>query len=227
MPGGGETGVSRRIPEERREPWRSLAGDQPDGFGVIVRTAAGSGQKPLKWTRKPRPAMEGHRRTAREQDAPCLIYQDLGLVGRILRDEPFGAVDEIVVDSEEEYAQILSFLERFPSGWTPPEVSLYRGNIPLFEFWGIEKEMVSALDRKVWLESGAYLVIDQTEALTVIDVNTGKYTGGGDPRNTILKTNLESAREIARQLRLRALGGIVVIDFIDMEDEEDQELLQR
>ncbi|HPC75591.1 MAG: Rne/Rng family ribonuclease [Thermovirgaceae bacterium] len=228
VPGGGETGVSRRIPEEHREPLRSLAREiRPDGFGVIVRTAAEGVDREALETDLENLVQQwkGIVSTARDQDAPCLIYQDLGLVGRILRDEPFGAVDEIVVDSEEEYAHILSFLERFPPGWTPPEVSLHRGNVPLFEFWGIEKELESALDRKVWLESGAYLVIDQTEALTVIDVNTGKYTGGGDPRSTILRTNLESAREIARQLRLRALGGIVVIDFIDMEDEEDQEEL--
>ncbi|HOR53728.1 MAG TPA: Rne/Rng family ribonuclease, partial [Synergistales bacterium] len=225
VPGGGETGVSRRIPEERREPLRSLAREiKPDGFGVIIRTAAEGVDREALETDLENLVQQwkGIVSTAREQDAPCLIYQDFGLVGRILRDEPFGAVDEIIVDSEEDYNHILSFLERFPPSWAPPEVSLHRGNIPLFEFWGIEKDLESALDRKVWLESGAYLVIDQTEALTVIDVNTGKYTGGGDPRSTILRTNLESAREIARQLRLRALGGIVVIDFIDMEDEEDQ-----
>lgn len=228
VPGGNETGVSRRIPEERRERLRALARKiRPDDFGIIVRTAAeGADRELLEMDLENLVQLwEGIVRMAREQDAPCLIYQDLSLVGRILRDEPFGPVDEIVVDSREEYENILSFLERFPSNGAPPEVSLHGGNIPIFEFWGIEKDLESALDRKVWLESGAYLVIDQTEALTVIDVNTGKYTGEGDPRSTILKTNLESAREIARQLRLRALGGIVVIDFIDMDDEEDQEEL--
>jgi len=116
-------------------------------------------------------------------------------------------------------------LEGFPATGVTPEVTLHSSSIPLFEYYGIEKDLETALNRKVWLDSGAYIVIDQTEALTVIDVNTGKFTGDGDPRSTILRTNLESAREITRQLRLRALGGIVVIDFIDMEDEGDQQKL--
>ena len=225
VPGGHETGVSRRVSEEQRERLRGFArAIRPDGFGIIVRTAAEGVDKDIleEDLENLLQIWDGISRMAREQDAPCLIYQDLGLVGRILRDEPFGAVDEIIVDSEEEYRNVLAFLERFPPNGSPPEVNLHRGNIPIFEFYGIEKDLELALERKVWLGSGAYLVIDQTEALTVIDVNTGKFTGDGDPRSTILRTNLESAREVARQLRLRALGGIVVVDFIDMEDEEDQ-----
>ena len=195
--------------------------------GIIVRTAAeGVDQDVLEadlaalldlWS--------DIQRMSGEQNAPCLIYQELGLLGRILRDEPNGAVEEIIVDTQEEYENILLILGRLCPNGVRPEVSLHRSNIPLFEFYGIEKDLETALNRKVWLDSGAYIVIDQTEALTIIDVNTGKFTGDGDPRSTILRTNLESAREIARQLRLRALGGIVVIDFIDMEDEADQEKL--
>ncbi|MDT8285243.1 MAG: Rne/Rng family ribonuclease, partial [Thermovirgaceae bacterium] len=225
VPGGHETGVSRRISEEERSRLRMFARKiRPRDAGIIVRTAAeGVDQDVLEedlasllnlWNEI--------RKMASEQDAPCLIYQDLGLVGRILRDEPNGSVEEIIVDSEEEYENILSSLGRFSRNGPTPEVNLHRSNIPLFEFYGIEKDLETALDRKVWLDSGAFLVIDQTEALTVIDVNTGKFTGDGDPRSTILRTNLESAREIVRQLRLRALGGIVVIDFIDMENECDQ-----
>ena len=228
VPGGHETGVSRRISEEERSRLRMFARKiRPRDAGIIVRTAAeGVDQDALEedlasllnlWNEI--------RKMASEQDAPCLIYQDLGLVGRILRDEPNGSVEEIIVDSEEEYENILSSLGRFSRNGPTPEVNLHRSNIPLFEFYGIEKDLETALDRKVWLDSGAFLVIDQTEALTVIDVNTGKFTGDGDPRSTILRTNLESAREIVRQLRLRALGGIVVIDFIDMENECDQQQL--
>lgn len=228
VPGGRETGVSRRITEEERDRLRLFARKiRPQEAGIIIRTAAeGVDQDVLEedlaslldlW--------RDIRRMSDEQSAPCLIYQDLGLVGRILRDEPNGSVEEIIVDSAEEYENILSTLNRLFRDDNRPEVTLHRGNIPLFEFYGIEKDLETALNRKVWLDSGAYIVIDQTEALTVIDVNTGKFIGEGDPRSTILRTNLESAREIARQLRLRALGGIVVIDFIDMEDEADQQKL--
>ena len=228
VPGGRETGVSRRISEEERERLRVFARRiRPECAGIIVRTAAeGVDQDVLEedlayllslW--------EDIQKLSLGQDAPCLIYQDLGLVGRILRDIPDGSIDEIIVDSVDEYESIISDLQRSPRKEGLPDVTLHRSAIPLFEFYGIEKELQTALDRKVWLGSGAYLVIDQTEALTVIDVNTGKFKGENDPRRTILQTNLESAREIARQLRLRALGGIVVIDFIDMEREEDQQNL--
>lgn len=228
VPGGKEAGVSRRISEEQRERLRDIARSiRPDDAGVIIRTAAeGVDTEAIEEDLDNLVSIwKSILKMADEQVAPCLVYQDLGLVGRILRDEPYGAVDEIIVDSEEEYENALSFLETFPPNGVVPEVTLHKGNSPLFEFYGIERDLETALNRKVWLDSGAYLVIDQTEALTVIDVNTGKYTGEGDPRNTILRTNLESAREIARQLRLRSLGGIVVIDFIDMEEEEDQRQL--
>ena len=158
------------------------------------------------------------------QSAPCLLYRDLGLLGRVLRDELTDSVSEIIVDGEEEYESVKNNLSLF-TGDDSPEVSLYGGSLPLFDFYGIEKEIEAALERKVWLKSGAYLIIDYTEALTVIDVNTGKFIGMTDLRHTVLDTNLEAACEIARQLRLRAIGGIVVIDFIDMDYEEDREAL--
>jgi len=130
------------------------------------------------------------------------------------------------VDGPEEFENVGSHLSSLCGG-EPPELSLYKGTIPLFEHYGVEKEIDAALERKVWLKSGAYLIIDHTEALTVIDVNTGKYIGKTDLRHTVLETNLEAASEIARQLRLRAIGGIVVIDFIDMDFEEDRSRLLR
>ncbi|HQG98534.1 MAG TPA: ribonuclease E/G, partial [Thermotogota bacterium] len=134
---------------------------------------------------------------------------------------------EIIVDGEEEYRHIGEYVNSFFSR-NRPDLSLHRGPTPLFEFYGLEKELETALERKVWLRSGAYLIIDHTEALTVIDVNTGKFVGETDLRHTVVETNLEAVDEIARQLRLRAIGGIVVIDFIDMEYEEDRaELLRR
>ncbi len=164
--------------------------------------------------------------TGRTQSAPCLLYRDLGLLGRVLRDELTEQVSEIIVDGPEEFENVGSHLSSLCGG-EPPELSLYKGTIPLFEHYGVEKEIDAALERKVWLKSGAYLIIDHTEALTVIDVNTGKYIGKTDLRHTVLETNLEAASEIARQLRLRAIGGIVVIDFIDMDFEEDRSRLLR
>ncbi|HBG15102.1 MAG TPA: ribonuclease E, partial [Synergistaceae bacterium] len=157
VPGGHETGVSRRVSEEQRERLRGFArAIRPDGFGIIVRTAAEGVDKDIleEDLENLLQIWDGVSRMAREQDAPCLIYQDLGLVGRILRDEPFGAVDEIIVDSEEEYRNVLAFLERFPPNGSSPEVNLHRGNIPIFEFYGIEKDLELALERKVWLGSG-------------------------------------------------------------------------
>ena len=148
----------------------------------------------------------------------------MGLLGRVLRDEAQGNVDEIIVDGEEEFAHVTDFVDRL-YGTDKPSVALYRGVVPIFEYYGIENEIEQALDRKVWLRSGAYLVIEHTEALTVIDVNTGKFVGDRDMRHTTLATNLEAADEVARQLRLRSIGGIVVVDFIDMEFEEDRKKL--
>ncbi len=230
VPGGKETGVSKRISENERDRLRSFARSiRPENAGIIVRTAAeGVEQDVLEEDLSSLVDLwDEIQRMARDQDAPCLLYQDLGLVGRILRDEPNRSVEEIIVDGKEDHENILSSLGRFFRAGELPEVTLYKSNIPLFEFYGIEKDLENALNRKVWLGSGAYLIIDQTEALTVIDVNTGKFISEGDPRSSILKTNLESAREITRQLRLRAIGGIVVIDFIDMEEVEDQQKLIR
>ena len=120
----------------------------------------------------------------------------MGLLGRVLRDEVHGGIDEIVVDGEEEFHHVTDFVSRL-YGADKPSVALYRGVVPIFEYYGIENEIEQALDRKVWLRSGAYLVIEHTEALTVIDVNTGKFVGDRDMRHTTLATNLEG-REIGR-----------------------------
>lgn len=231
VPGGGETGVSRRIESEsERKRLRHFARDlRGDDFGVIIRTAAeGVDEETLARDVESLLALWREiEHNASLQSAPCLLYKDMGLLGRVLRDEAQGNVDEIIVDGEEEFAHVTDFVDRL-YGTDKPSVALYRGVVPIFEYYGIENEIEQALDRKVWLRSGAYLVIEHTEALTVIDVNTGKFVGDRDMRHTTLATNLEAADEIARQLRLRSIGGIVVIDFIDMEFEEDrQRLLDR
>ena len=241
VPGGGEAGVSRRISgDAERKRLRAMAKDikaalcaeegQDGGdFGIIVRTAAEGidSEDLIADARHLRTLWREIENEAKILPAPSLLYRDLGPLGRGLRDEVHGDVDEIIVDNEEEFHRVNNFIENHYRG-DRPQVSFYRGITPIFEYYGIEAEIEQALDRKVWLKSGAYLVIEPTEALTVIDVNTGKFVGGMDMRHTTLATNLEAADEIARQLRLRSIGGIVVVDFIDMDYEEDrQKLLAR
>lgn len=229
VPESNDTGVSKRISDmAERKRLKSIAdeikADFPD-FGIIVRTAAeGISREHLRsdvntlielW----RDIQE----KAESLSAPCLLYRDTGTLGRVLRDEVSGKIDEIIVDEPIEYERAKEFTERFYP--EKPSIKLYDGITPVFEYFGIEDEIRKALERKVWLKSGAYLVIDQTEALTVIDVNTGKFTNSPDMRHTTLSTNLEAADEIARQLRLRSIGGIVVVDFIDMNFENDKHTL--
>lgn len=231
IPHGQESGVSKRITDEsERKRLKALARElRGEDYGIIVRTAAeGINEESLAHDVEVLLALWREiEHNGKVQSAPCLLYKDLGLIGRVLRDELTDAVEEIVVDAEEEYENVQSSLGLFSGSEDSPEVSLYKGTVPLFDFYGIEKDIDEALERKAWLPSGAYLVIDHTEALTVIDVNTGKFTGKTDLRHTVLETNLEAASEIARQLRLRAIGGIVVIDFIDMDHEEDRAHLLR
>jgi ribonuclease G len=217
--------VSKRIEDdEERARLRSIARRlRPEGYGLIVRTVAEYCEEE-NLARDVSELMEAWNEVeykAKKNSAPCLLHRDIGLVERILRDELNGSIGEIVVDAPDEFENISSFLQRF----TPearPELSLYKGSLPIFDVYGIERAIDEMRDRKVWLPSGAYLVIDQTEALTVIDVNTGKYIGSKDLRDTVFHTNFEAAEEIARQLRLRAIGGIVVIDFIDMDSPDDR-----
>jgi ribonuclease G len=228
VPSSSDVGVSKRIEnDEERARLRSLARKlRPDGCGVIVRTVAEYGDEE-SLARDVAELMEEWEevlRNAKKNSAPCLLHRDIGLVERILRDELNESIGEIIVDSPEEYESIGAFLERFAEN-ERPELSFYKGNMPVFEAYGVERAIDEMHDRKVWLPSGAYLVIDQTEALTVIDVNTGKYIGSKDLQDTVYHTNFEAAEEIARQLRLRAIGGIVVVDFIDMESREYRDRL--
>lgn len=229
VPEGRESGVSKRIAdEEERQRLRHIARSlRPPGFGVIVRTAAeGVHEDVLAGDLAELLSLWNEiEHNGEVQTAPCLLYRDLGLLGRVLRDELNEEISEIVIDSAEEAERIRPWVERFSGTGEPPEMSVYTGSTPLFDVYGIEKELETILERKLWLESGAYLIIDQTEALTVIDVNTGKFVGKTNLQDTVYKTNLEAAREVARQIRLRAIGGIVVIDFIDMDREEDRQNL--
>ncbi|EDN67802.1 ribonuclease G and E [Beggiatoa sp. PS] len=158
---------------------------------------------------------------------PCsLVYRDLSLVLRTIRDLSGSSIDKIKIDSRDTHHQVVNFAKKFIPDLVP-HIEHYTGERPLFDLYSIDDEINKALEPKVPLKSGGYLVIDQTEAMTTIDVNTGGYVGSRNLEETIFRTNLEAAQAIARQLRLRNLGGIIILDFIDMKDEEHQRQVLR
>jgi ribonuclease G len=229
MPTVDYIGISRRIESEKeRERLKELAGRvKPEGMGVIVRTVAeGVLEEEIRqdvsllsklWRKILNRSAHG--------PVPNLVHRDLELVHRILRDVFTEDVDRLTVDSRYEYEKVLDLLDIIG-----PHLKLkvfLDDRINIFEDYGIQQEIEKLLKRKVWLKCGGYLVVDQAEALTAIDVNTGKYVGTINLEDTVLRTNIDAAREIARQLRLRNIGGIIIVDFIDMiEEEHRQQVLQ-
>jgi ribonuclease G len=220
MPQGGGVGVSRRLPDKERERLRKLLDklDSGDG-GLIVRTAAQGATKAdfereIDYLHKLNEVLE---RRSKDAEAPALVFQEADLSVRVLRDVLRSEFEAAVIDDEKQHQRVTSFFQR-----TAPElvdsVELYQKREPLFEKYGIEEAFASTLQRRVDLSSGGYLMIDYAEALTVVDINTGSFTGRGRGRleDTITKVNVEAADEVVRQLRLRDIGGIIVIDFIDM-----------
>jgi ribonuclease G len=159
----------------------------------------------------------------REQlGAPALLHTDLSLSFRVVRDLFGWKVERLWIDSRGEYEALRDFVQRFSPEQTS-RIHFYDKDEPLFDHLGVEQEIARAMSRKVWLKSGGYLVIDHTEAMTVIDVNTGRFVGKRDQEETILRNNLEAAKEVAYQLKLRGIGGIIIVDFIDMEREKNRE----
>jgi ribonuclease G len=229
MPTLDHTGVSRKIASaEERSRLRHLVNDAKGaaGGGFIVRTAAASAAP-----EEVRADVEFLTRTwseiktrSEQRKAPSLLHRDLNLVERMLRDHISSDYGAIWVDSEEEYTKVVEFMSRFQPGLVN-RVKLYTKENPVFEEFGIQQEIDKGLRPKVWLKSGGYIVINHTEALVAIDVNTGKFVGKGSNRleDTIVRTNLEAVKEIVRQMRLRDLGGIIIIDFIDMEERRNRE----
>jgi ribonuclease G len=222
MPTVDYVGVSRRIADEaERERLKEVARQiKQKGAGVIVRTAAeGRSREELEhdWEAL-RKAWKSIRDKARKARAPALVYKDLSLVERTMRDQLNDSVTRIVLDDAGEMARLRELLAAIGPEYAD-RLELYAGrDRSLFEAYGVEEQIERALGRRVWLKSGGYLIIDQMEALTAIDVNTGRFVGTtGDLADTVFRTNLEAAREIARQIRLRDIGGIIVVDFIDME----------
>ena len=228
LPTVDKVGLSRRIADEaERERLKKIAQEiKPEGYGLIVRTAATGApkdelKKDLDYLLK---VWNGLLRKAEGKPPPTCLYQDLDAVPKTLRDLLTSNVSEILIDSEVEYRRALSFLKAFIPEFSN-RVKLYRDKTPIFEKFQVEKAIRKALSRKVYLPGGGYIVIDETEALVSIDVNSGRFKKTSSLEETALEVNLKAAREIARQLRLRDIGGIIVIDFIDMKKEENKKLL--
>jgi ribonuclease G len=225
VPGEDHVGVSRKIYDwgEKKRLKRIAYETKPDGFGCIIRTVAmGKDKKELRADMKHLARLwKDILRRAEKKKAPFLVHKDISMIHSVMRDVLTPDANSVVVDSKKEYKRILSYLKSVARGLRS-KVRLYDGEVPIFDAFGIEPEIEKMLDRKVWVKKGAYFLIDQTEAMVTIDVNTGRFVGRTSQEATVLKTNLEAAREIARQIRLRDIGGLIIVDFIDMEHGENR-----
>ncbi len=225
MPDMDHVGVSRKI-EDRNERARLrqiIQKHRPQGVGVITRTV-GSGEPEEAFASDIRylhNLWQRIQRDAQKKPAPSLVHQDMTLTTGLIRDIFSDHFDRLLVDDEAEYDQILEYVESI-SPELVDRIELYEEEVPIFDSFEIEPELEKTLHRKVWMKKGGYLCIDQAEALIAIDINTGRFKGKSDQEETIFRCNLEAAREIPRQLRLRDIGGLIVIDFIDMQSEENR-----
>ncbi|SCE74980.1 ribonuclease E [Micromonospora matsumotoense] len=230
VPNGNASGISRKLPDTERKRLRDVLKKLvPDGAGVIVRTAAeGASEDELaRDVTRLQAQWEDIQAKATAGGAPVLLYEEPDLVIRVVRDLFNEDFRELVIEGEQSYGMVESYLSHVSPDLVD-RVRRYVGTADVFTEYRIDEQIIKGLDRKVFLPSGGSLVIDRTEAMTVIDVNTGKYTGsGGNLEETVTRNNLEAAEEIVRQLRLRDIGGIVVIDFIDMVLESNRELVLR
>ena len=232
MPTLDHLGISRKVAsDEERQRLKRIIQTHSQGMsgGFICRTAAeGKSESDIgadmtylynQWL--------DIRKKGEKRPAPVLLYHDLELVKRTLRDQVSDNFQAIWVDNEEVFENVVTFLERFQPSMVA-RVKLYSRDVPIFDTFNITAEMEKALRAKVWLKSGGYIVINQTEALVAIDINTGKYVGKSNRlEDTIVKTNVEAVKEIVRQIRLRDLGGIIVLDFIDMEERKNRQKIMQ
>ncbi|MCL4511873.1 MAG: Rne/Rng family ribonuclease [Bacteroidetes bacterium] len=225
LPFDGRIGVSKKLYNfrEKKRLRRIVRSMLPEGFGVIIRTVAEGKEEELL-----KNDIEQLIKTWREiekslktEQPPILLYKDLSTVSSVIRDLFNNEVQRVVVDSRRLYKEITTYVK-----WFAPllvdKIEYYRGKQPIFDVFGVAKDMQESLGRRVSLKTGGYLVIDVTEAMTVIDVNSGRYAASKEQEQNSLRTNMEASREIIRQLRLRDIGGIIVIDFIDLEDERNK-----
>jgi ribonuclease G len=229
-PSGHRVGVSRRIDSdaERRRLREIVERLRPRDLGFIIRTAGEGAREAdlaadVKYLVSVWEEIQSQRDTAR---APALLYGEPALPMRVVRDVAGPETRRVVVDNGSVYEDLRSFVARFCAD-PKPRVELYTGTKPIFDHFEIEPEIEASLGRKVWLKSGGYLIIDQSEALTAIDVNTGRFVGRRDLEETVLKTNLEAVKEVVHQLRFRNIGGLIIIDLIDMESSENRDKVYR
>jgi ribonuclease G len=225
LPFDGKVGVSKRIGnfKEKRRLRRLVRSILPDGFGVIIRTVAeGKDEQTLKndldqlvntWREI--------EKSVKEEKAPTIIYKDVTTTSSVIRDLFSNDVERVTVDSKKLFREIRAYV-KMTSPALVDKIELYKGREPIFDVYGVEKEIATALSRKVWLKSGGYIIIEQTEAMVVVDVNSGRYAAKREQELNSLQTNLEASREIVRQIRLRDIGGLIVIDFIDLEDDRNK-----
>ncbi|MCK5639524.1 MAG: ribonuclease G [Gammaproteobacteria bacterium] len=232
MPGASHLGISQKIEDElERQRLKDIVKANANNLipgGYIVRTVAENVEEEA--IRKDMFFLEKLWNAIQErvvnEPAPMLIHEDLGLVMRTMRDLVGAEIEKVRIDSRETYQRVAKFADKFIPELAA-RIELYAGERPIFDIYGVEDEIQKALERKVQLKSGGYLIIDQTEAMTTVDVNTGAFVGHRNLEETIFKTNLEATQAIARQLRLRNLGGIIILDFIDMEDTEHRRQVLR
>ncbi len=226
MPMTDHIGISRKIEDEdvRQQLRMDIEELRPAGTGFIVRTVAENAtsedlEADMEFLLHTWDEIQD---LADKAQAPSLVYEDLDITLRVVRDVFSPDVDRVVVDEPKTFQRVLQFVETFAPG-LKNKVQMCTEQLPLFDAYGIEMDVNRALDKKIWLRCGGYIIIENTEALTVIDVNTGRYVGKSGLEETIFKTNMEAVKEIAYQLRLRNIGGIIIVDFIDMEEESHRE----
>lgn len=224
MPTMNYIGVSHRIEDDdERERLKSIAEElRPEGMGIIIRTVAqgDSGETFKDEIKNLISLWEAILQTSKLKTAPSIVHRDSDLLLRTMRDLCSAETNKFIVNSKEEVARLESIKKHLAPNWSG-HLLYHEGDI--FNDYGLESKIDKTFSRKVWLKNGAYLILDHTEALTVVDVNTGKFVGSNDFRKTIIKTNVDAAKEIARQVRLRDIGGIIIIDFIDMVEDSDKE----
>ncbi len=228
LPNADYIGISRRIENDaERQKLKKIAEKlKPQNMGLIVRTVS-EGKEESDFVEDVSFLLKLWAKIKESEDkgpVPRCIHKDINLIYRSVRDLFTWDVNKFIINNEKEYLKVLELVEMI-SPLLKSRVELFQKDYKIFDYYQIETKIERALSRKVWLKCGGYIIIDKTEALTVIDVNTGKFVGESNLEETVLKTNVEATREIAKQLRLRDIGGIVIIDFIDMNNSEHQQLV--
>ncbi len=225
LPFDGKIGVSKKLTDfkEKRRLRRIVRSMLPQGFGAIIRTVA-EGKEEVLIRQDLEELLRVWRnieKAVKTEDPPALIYKDMATTSSVIRDLFSHTVERVAVDDKKLFKEIKAYVQ-----WVSPDMlnrlEHYRGKEPIFDRYGVEKDIQTLMSKKVWLKSGGYIIVERTEAMTVIDVNSGRYAAKKEQELNSLRTNLEASREICRQLRLRDIGGIIVIDFIDLEEEKNR-----